>query len=117
MLKKLKLIQKIGLLASVIIIISLVIQGMLLLNFRKLSLDDAASNVTNITKDFSMAITQDIGKIESNVAQLSRDLSHLTVAKNISRGEAIALLKSRLADNPDVVAMGIGFESNALIKR
>lgn len=113
MLKRLKLIQKIGLLAFVIIVISLVIQGMLLLNFRTLSLDGAATNVSAITADFSMIITQDMEKIEGNIKQLSKDFSHLTTEKHLSRTEAIQLLKNRLESNPDVVGLGLGFEPNA----
>ena len=113
MLKRLKLIQKIGLLATVIILISLVIQGMLLFNFRSLSFEGATTNVTAITTNFSTSITQAMGRIEGNVAQLSKDLSHLSAAKHLSREEAITLLKNRLADNPDVVALGLGFEPNA----
>lgn len=113
MFKNLKLVQKICLLAVLILSITLCIQASLLLKLRSVSMEDATWTVNNITDDFSVQITQSMSSIENDVLQLSEDLSYLIAQKKISRPDAIKLVENQLSRNKNVVAMGVGFEPNA----
>ncbi len=113
MLKNVKLIYKISFLAAVILLISMAIQGMLLLNIRELNLDNAATKANAISTNFSTRLTQSVTQTESNVKQLSQDLSDLIPSRHLSRSDAIQLLSDRLGENEHVVAFGLGLEPNA----
>lgn len=114
MFKHLKLIQKIGLLAGVCLLLSLVMQGILLFNIRETNLDKAAVEAKALSDAFGQSINTEMNRIASDLSSLSLDLSAAVSRGEMSRSEALDTIKNRLNQYPETTGFGIGFEPNAM---
>lgn len=114
MLKHLKLTHKIGLLAGICLVLSLIMQGILLFNVRETSLDKAAIEAKALSDAFGQAINTEMNQIASDLSSLSLDLSAAVSKGEMSRAEALDTIKNRLNQYPQTTGFGIGFEPNAM---
>lgn len=114
MLKHLKLTHKIGLLAGVCLLLSLIVQGILLFNIRETNLEKAATTARALSDAFGQAIHTEMNEIASDLSSLSLDIGTAVSKGEMTRTEALDTIKNRLSRYPDTTGFGIGFEPNAL---
>lgn len=113
MFKNLKLIQKIVLLAAIIIGINLVLQFNFILTLRTKDIKAAEENALSEVKWQASQYEGEFKRIENLVKGFSMEFGKLIENKELTRESAIAILTESLKQNPSIVGHGLGFEKNA----
>lgn len=113
MFKNLKLIQKIVLLAAIIIVINLVLQFNFILTLRTKDIKAAEENALSDVKWQASLYEDEFKRIENLVKGFAQEFGQLIDSKELSRETAIKILSESLKQNPSIVGHGLGFEKNA----
>jgi methyl-accepting chemotaxis protein len=108
-----KLIQKVILLAVVIVVINLALIGNFILNIRSTDLNETQSNVENLTTAQVKSYSDELKHIEFIVKSYAEDFAILVNNKNIDRRDLIEILSDSILENESVVGHAAAFEPNA----
>lgn len=112
MFKNLRIIQKVVMLAGIIIVVNLVLQTNFILKMREADISTAKQNALSEVLIQSKNYEAEFRRIENIVKGYSESYSKLIENKEMTRATAIKILEESLRQNPSVVGHGLGFEKD-----
>lgn len=113
MFKNMKLVNKIILLAVIIIVINLGLQGNFIWNIRNSDLESANLSANSLSEQQAKIFSDEFKHIEFIVKSYSEDFALLIKNNNLTRESAIGIMSESLKENESVVGHALGFEPNA----
>jgi len=116
MLRNIKLVNKIIILAGGIIVINLLLMLGLLYNIKTRAIENSSLLVNNIAKAQASSFSDQYTHIEFIVKNYAEEFQVLIGENSIKRENAIELLYQSLLENPEIVGHGLGFEANTFDK-